>query len=66
MKLALRASRRCFSIAEWQALSSAVKDRILFLPLRLLPLILAVGLADAFPDGVAIAVDNELLVESRT
>ncbi len=51
MKLALRASRRCFSIAEWEALSSAVKDLILFLPRRLLPLTLPSGLPDALPDA---------------
>lgn len=66
MKLAFRASRRCFSMAEWQALSSAVKDRILFLPLRLLLLELSGGLADAFPAGVAIFVDGVLYVEPHT
>lgn len=60
-KLSLRASRRCFSMTRWEALSSAVKDRILFLALRLLPSMLEGGLTDALPDAVAIAVDCRTL-----
>jgi len=49
-------------MAEWVALSSAVKERILFLPLRLLALALALagGVPDVLPDaaGMFISVNG--------
>jgi hypothetical protein len=51
--LSLRASRRCFSITRWEALSSAVNDRIRFLAFLLLSLLVG-RLPDKLPDAVKV------------
>lgn len=65
MKLALRASRRCFSMVECEARSSAVKDRTLFLFLHLLVLMSAVGLPDALPEAAGIAIERKPVADRR-